>query len=678
MSDFAFNLMQATEKIIHANEVLQQSPLQALPLYTEAAEEMHPVAFLNRSLCYLALERPDLAAMDAQKAFMLSVEARRHPIVHRHLTEYIDACVDMGGDDSAWATLPPRVLFLPDEASQLTLLKLTLNPKPASYRELPKGALGGAPNNSFTDFQTKALFRAIFALWRCGGGALRSAMTCLGRSEYRFPNVAKDEFKAIGNGVMRELEQQRFSRTYEDFSALMSSRYTFFDREWSRIEEPSSEVINAAILEIDRRARVIVFESEGQRILKPAQDIFAGDVLFLEMTVLSAFTDSTHYNCEACSATMIIPQRFTERLQRTWSDSAFRNGSGPLHSDVKVCGTCRQRIFWCSDRCRKMALNSHHVSICGLRATVAGPLGETFDPLKDQDALQEPLEEVLRLAFSSHSHHRAPNPSVRVLTAQLLLRVLSWAYFEGKRPCQHPAVRLLVASTTDHGKPNTTPWSYDTNVVAPLQILLALDAVQLKVVCNMQSGDGQVINALIDVIERQLHISSIPPWTKTYGPRGELLDMASDTQIEDAPEQVENEDPRYNTTPIPLFGKLHPLCGLLRIAPDGVSPNVELIDLGHNQVICIPLAEEVSTASENTLPAVVIRADEPLFLTSRTIRPSTEEERSCYHFDDDFGMLELSLSDETEDDEDYQEMSEGDEERPLLQRESQEEDDDEN
>jgi hypothetical protein len=68
-----FNASVTTHALAKANRSLAALQLrQALEGYTEilTASPGHPVAFLNRSLCYLVLGFPHLAVYDAHRAFL--------------------------------------------------------------------------------------------------------------------------------------------------------------------------------------------------------------------------------------------------------------------------------------------------------------------------------------------------------------------------------------------------------------------------------------------------------------------------------------------------------------------------------------------------------------------------------------------------------------------------------
>ena len=108
-----FNASQTTRAIAVANRDLSLLHLQsALKQYTKILETSpgHPVAFLNRCLCYLILGFPNLAVFDAHRA-LLAVEAinRKNPddingrsnLYNLHLyTQEADE------DEDSWKTEP--------------------------------------------------------------------------------------------------------------------------------------------------------------------------------------------------------------------------------------------------------------------------------------------------------------------------------------------------------------------------------------------------------------------------------------------------------------------------------------------------------------------------------------------------------------------------------------------
>ena len=208
----------------------------------------------------------------------------------------------------------------------------------------------------------------------------------------------------------------------------------------------------------------------------------------------------------------------------------------------------------------------------------------------------------------------------------LLLKILSWAQNEGKCPLELPAIKLLSAASQCRNDPTDIAWSYDTHVVAPLHVLQFIDASGTDIAFNVLGHDGQMINALLHIIDRQLHLSTQQSCRKVYDKEGILTETS--INYNNTPTMSESNREDSSKTPTTYYGKLNPLCDLLSVASDPKLANVELVDLGDNRIICKPLALPTQNKS-----AIVIPKEQPLFLASRSIRSATLEERQIHRRD---------------------------------------------
>lgn len=293
----------------------------------------------------------------------------------------------------------------------------------------------------------------------------------------------------------------------------------------------------------------------------------------------------------------------------------LRHPSEDLDPDLRRCDCCEDGIFWCSIQCESLAFRTHHSLMCG-----------------------HGLEEDLRRVLSKRMHPDVPSSHERLITTMLLTRILSWTTSDGKHPLDHPAVKLLSAASDYKSKSNVLAWSYDTHIVAPIDILTALDASKRGIAYDTGQRDGDVINTLINLIECQLSITSQQPWRKEYSESGILVENTETGSDHELVTEVQGDTrPRQDSglSPTVSYGKLHPLCSLLPTSSEDTAPNVELVDLGDNRIICIPISHEPPVQPDYVRHVMskrpVLRSGESLVLASRSLRPVTSKERQIYH-----------------------------------------------
>lgn len=500
-------------------------------------------------------------------------------------------------------------------------------------------------------------------MWKLGGGAARTALTILERASLEFP--ATRDFSWLGSiiasNLQEQFDQERVDETrMSALRQLMATRCTFLSSSCYDIKERDLQTINTSIKKLDATAVIQAINSnEDELVLVSTEDIHSGDVLFTEnaaLTVCSASTeDDAHHFCETCTATILIPDGLfdpaptlraldrqtkdlvlstTEEIIETHLDgcevdirqsqerystpptSDFRSQASPRSKrdlladescreqdmDLRVCECCQNAIFWCCQSCQNLALKTHHSLLCG-----------------------SDLDEFFRrvLAIRDIPGSVAPKAHERVLTTLLLSRLLSWCQTDDTKPLEHPATVLLSAACQGRMNEKCIPWSYDTHVVAPLEILRTLDAARTGIVYHL-SRDGGVINRLINLIHRQIRISQTQAWSMKYDSQGKFVEsqgrvdgvVFSHLAEGGTPTTIEEAECLDTDAEI-FYGSLHPLCGLLRTTAERATSNVELVDVGEGRTICIPTQ-------------AVVHVGEPLVLASRSVRPGTPEEREMY------------------------------------------------
>ena len=717
-------LAMASYKIMNANRCILQEPEEALRIYTSVASSGHPVALVNRSLCYLLLNRPELAAMDAERAYRLSFDTRTGAeggMISAQLDDYATCCYKAGS--APWVASSKHILTGLEMPLRLTELAITNTPYTAVK------ARSGSTPNAFHDLRVKALFRLAYALWKCGGGAQRSALTVLDRAKNVSRGIGLEEREWLGTKIMVDLQRQFYSLhdtagNVTSLKALLASRYALVQSETGEPRGRDHQAENDAILQLDPSAEVAFALQDGRNELTAFRDIFAGDVLFTDSTSLSVSTASmedlaTQHYCEACSALMDIRNDTLDRLvdhsgdnvhmrtpiipspstsgelvdlhddmymdssstpspqaEESLTDDGYQicrtrshpdssmNMAGqasdgkknekesisaesdatesacnppplppPPHAiysisqqlaiDAKVCQCCTNRSCWCSHECEHNARRSHHFLLCDSR-----------------------MEEFLRRTFDPSHRPDSLDPRDRFLTMLLLCRLMSWAQNTGKHPLDLPAIRLLrAAALASRNNAAELAWSYDTNIVSPLAILYVLEGCEGDLAFDIEKWDGQTINTIIHTIQCHIHVSK-QSWRHIFDENGKVA--ASGLRCDGDDELLHNENHEDSEMPSQIrFGRLRPLCGLVGIASNGSQPNVELVDLGDNRIICVPLRAAESGLAGSALP--LISAGEPLFLASLSIRDGTEEERRMYQRSTDSSSSSADLQENIND-----------------------------
>lgn len=159
-------------------------PAKALSLYTQILLEVdlgHPIAFLGRSLCHIALEKPASAVMDAHRAYLAITfagdDGERRGIVSSstQILHYTLMCEQATGE--TWTHLPAYMLELTGSYPPTSMANIHLSPESPDPRS-PGKVLQPIDLN---DAKLKALYRLVYALWKLSGGALSTALSILDR-----------------------------------------------------------------------------------------------------------------------------------------------------------------------------------------------------------------------------------------------------------------------------------------------------------------------------------------------------------------------------------------------------------------------------------------------------------------------------------------------------------------
>jgi hypothetical protein len=277
-------------------------------------------------------------------------------------------------------------------------------------------------------------------------------------------------------------------------------------------------------------------------------------------------------------------------------------------SDIQVCRygreNQRENFSFCSVGCYDLAKATYHDSICGSH-----------------------IEDYLRKSIVTMEGPGMPSVNTQKLVLLILVRVLGWAYATSTAPLDLPVVQMLMASprhpSLKDGPPVT--WSFYNNVLRPYQIFQAMDGRgnAPKSVTNPDYSDGRIINTIISLIQRHIIISDKILWTKIFDEDG----YHEQTHAYSHKEDVEGDQ---NT----LFGRLHPLCDLLPLASRSEDANVEIVDLGGGQIICLPI---FSSQHYDDDYGQCIKKSTRLLLHNAVPRLATPSERAQYAKVEDYG-----------------------------------------
>ncbi|ORY09319.1 hypothetical protein BCR34DRAFT_589423 [Clohesyomyces aquaticus] len=175
---------QATNALAVANrELALNRPKSALEKYTNILTLLlpgHPIAFLNRCLCYLVLGFPNLAAFDAYRAI---IAVRNLPGVREQLFNFARYAEEANSQVDIWVTDP----FCYVGQGRFPLLTVELaSITPMGYERVKvESTVDGTAAVAYhmkNDILLGAHYRLALSLWKCGGGAWQSAMDIICRA----------------------------------------------------------------------------------------------------------------------------------------------------------------------------------------------------------------------------------------------------------------------------------------------------------------------------------------------------------------------------------------------------------------------------------------------------------------------------------------------------------------
>lgn len=430
---------ESTLALAHANRELSLNrPQAALELYTEVLNELdpgHPIAFFNRSLCYLLLGFPNLAVIDAYRAVFcirtLKDRDFEDPGVfgeQLHNMGMFTICNDQ--HDEPWLA-EPWCYVVGGKLDFLNVRLASIAAKPYIRKDASAGGDASVAKivimHTANDVLIKASYRLAVALWKCGGGALKSAndVVCNVATQSICEKEDETVLSNLQNAILMDMaeEMQHEARVknwlmqtgamksdkatidaYDDSGVrgLFTSEFTKIRRELYPWDEYSLSWKNQHSLLKDLNEEtsdktdgrcILVIKNDTSKapklVLSARQDISAATALFQDVGTLHAVTPLPRirrsYNCDTCGSLLNIPDDLCSKAigdalelhaEIDYRSTVVHNQAGGAYSDIvglnstikppagfQVCPGCRRTCF-CSLRCHQLSISTHTSSMC--------------------------------------------------------------------------------------------------------------------------------------------------------------------------------------------------------------------------------------------------------------------------------------------------------------------------
>ncbi|TKA62291.1 hypothetical protein B0A49_11833 [Cryomyces minteri] len=498
----------------------------------------------------------------------------------------------------------------------------------------------------------KAYYRIAFALWKCGGGALRSALEVLRLAQGAGWDEDTEQFNALGNRILLDVEKvlkeedgvtrqlvrmgrlEANARSKERWElqgvrGLLRTRYTSIKKErypWDEHESiaavpGSMEALNESQSYMTENCEIKAVSQEMGKTVRyfmvAKEDIYPGDILVEEKSPFHVTTSPEGHegslHCDACAACLEVPKCI---LERTYS-----NTPSIPDSDEATLGSSSRDDLGTSDG----EVAEYIRTPPGQKDGVASSIETETDRDIALLANKNPPPPGLRREPQS----QVPKPSLQVLEGLMLLRFLACARVDEINPLALSSMRLLdgelgparhipndksmekdVAMTDCHGYDDLNcltaqkegqsvenddqriPWSYFSNVVRPLSCLLDMGRVEAAL--DIKNYDGWILNTMIAKIHANLRCTTQPRWHKKYDEDGLLIGCRPISR------QVKPKPPCFGTPEDRgicsdsarlegvWVGSVHPLCSTLQVAGPDERPNAELYEIA-GTIFCVPI-----------------------------------------------------------------------------------------
>jgi hypothetical protein len=375
--------------------------VDALDVYTEVLEhesEGHPIALLNRSFCYLLLEHPSLAVVDACKLnhipamhhVALSAISSCHAFLHQKATQFVlirdtdraYIATTWTQDDPTGERIISQILSCIETYATPLKLKTTtkvllrplmvINFPTASY-SVPLARCTTSKNLKkeikkakewIYHVRAKALYRLCLALFKCGGGAIKSAhdMLSKGLEDEYFTEEDSDCLKDLGSEIFKEFERLYHEKDGDDRQVVdlaLESRMTLIPREqyaWDKtwLGSPKTDSFGywnefqQQVQDKFPNTRVAFRSKErtsAKIILIATSDFTEGAVISSQSSSFFVTSENkidslkTHF-CDTCAAQMVLEEpNGPEPSVEHGNDSVFITDSEMSSTDFLSSGT---------------------------------------------------------------------------------------------------------------------------------------------------------------------------------------------------------------------------------------------------------------------------------------------------------------------------------------------------
>ena len=207
----------AYQVLIRANIALSQgAPYKAIESYTHVLYNLspgHPCAFLNRSLAYVCVDLPELAATDAYRAAFAADQLRAHDTQqnarYQDITKYFRLEKLHVDRNSMWTTIARRLIKIPWAQTPLASIVINDVPQPNPTRVRP--FLTDDRKGLCSRLKMRAYYRLVVALTLCRGGAVSDAFGTIDDLLARYSAKKCWEmgyFTQLGNAIMNSFANE--------------------------------------------------------------------------------------------------------------------------------------------------------------------------------------------------------------------------------------------------------------------------------------------------------------------------------------------------------------------------------------------------------------------------------------------------------------------------------------
>ncbi|KAL8629636.1 hypothetical protein Q9189_004654 [Teloschistes chrysophthalmus] len=507
--------------ILNANALLSSgNPRAAIEQYTDVLYRQapsHTIAFLNRSLAYIAERRPELAAADAYRAGLSldqligpndsKARQRGHEIRRYLRAEEYDV-----NNGKEWVKIKKRTLSAdPQSWASLPLASLMMDETGCSLRA------NDSHDVLYMRLHARVVFRLAAALLCCGGGAVQDALDLLSDAMHHRAKLTAEErdmLQSLATGGLRGLTDhmtayKRYGQKTDDENIISLPRGPDSDIRYPTIAPEAvlktrSVCLPAKVYWGDKREpdfslretrkELLQFTKEASEScipvpinrskdgLTPAiamharKDHLPGDVLLYERKCLRVTTGSPYQildkqqwgksgyvrlYCDSCASAMLMPQELVYTLLH---DSQQPNGSSTaanntLHDDNPEK---RRRDRWCRQTGISFCGDRHQAIYCSKdcrRQRRVFDEGLHVDTLiehslrSEKIPTKEPPIEGVQFGHPRNVHHHSKAQTIHDL---MFLRIYASAFKEVKHPLEYVKwvrTNMVPANPVDATRP---------------------------------------------------------------------------------------------------------------------------------------------------------------------------------------------------------------------------------